>query len=365
MNKGENSDPLPIDLILDILSRLPAKSTDRFRCVSKLWESMLRKPYFTELFFTRSSARRPRLLIRIYQDGEHFLFSSSQPQNPYEKSSSVVYADYQMKFGRDTCYDCKYVHYILTLGTENMRWRKIQTPLISHHLRGEEICISGVLYYLAYDNDDRIYVIGCFDVRSEEFKFLNLHPNLPYQASTRLVNCKGKLGVINLNDDGRFCLRLFLTVLEDVEKQQWSTYAYTLRDDNIVVKGGSYVSVVGMTALGEIVLATTTACQPFYVFYFDPERNTHLRVEIHGVGEDYRWFHSHTVCAFVDHVEDLQFNIMKATSINPTEQKHRPRSTSTSFREDLQLRTVAQRGQDRRTFESNNNFDALSLLEDD
>ncbi|XP_020866668.1 F-box protein At1g31080-like isoform X2 [Arabidopsis lyrata subsp. lyrata] len=64
MNRGENSDSIPIDLILEILSRLPSKSIARFRCLSKLWGSMLRQPYFTELFLTRSSAR-PRLLIGI------------------------------------------------------------------------------------------------------------------------------------------------------------------------------------------------------------------------------------------------------------------------------------------------------------
>ena len=72
------------------------------------------------------------------------------------------------------------VHYILTLGTENVRWRKIQGPF-NHDVRGAGICISGVLYYLAYESDDRIYVIGCFDVRSETFKSIVL--NCSYQAS--------------------------------------------------------------------------------------------------------------------------------------------------------------------------------------
>ncbi|XP_020866667.1 putative F-box protein At5g42430 isoform X1 [Arabidopsis lyrata subsp. lyrata] len=101
MNRGENSDSIPIDLILEILSRLPSKSIARFRCLSKLWGSMLRQPYFTELFLTRSSAR-PRLLIGIRsQNGEFSFFSTPHPQNPYGKSSLVVTADFHMKFSED------------------------------------------------------------------------------------------------------------------------------------------------------------------------------------------------------------------------------------------------------------------------
>ncbi|KAG7598819.1 F-box associated interaction domain [Arabidopsis suecica] len=387
MNRGGNSDSIPNDLILEILSRLPAKSVERFRYVSKLWGSMLYRPYFTELFLTRSSAR-PRLLIGIYQYGDRFFFSCPQPQNPYDNSSIVVAADFHMKFGRDSSYEsCRYasgllyftsmhfsskdkygkrvicnpitrkfeilpslrrlkyrsnheflgfdpignewkvlsmnnlakdyekVHYILRLGTEKerWRWRKIQRPF-NHDIQGAYgagICISGVLYYFAYDSDDWIYVIGCFDVRTETFKSLNL--NCSYGGSSTLINYKGKLGVINLRhaSDGIFPLQLSMTVLEDFEKQEWSTYVYTLMAENIVVKEKHYVSVVGVTATGEIVLVNKNACKPFYVFYFKPESNTLLSVEIQGVGEDYKWFNFHTVCAFVDHVEDLQFNIVK------------------------------------------------------
>ncbi|KAL9307847.1 putative F-box domain-containing protein [Arabidopsis thaliana] len=308
MNREKNSASIPNDLIPEIPSRLPAKSTGRFRCVSKLWGSMLCRSYFTELFLARSSAR-PRLLIGILQDGDWFFFSCPQPQSPYDNSSIVLAADFHMKFGRAPSYDykrCRYasgllyfmrmhfssedkdgkrvicnpitrkfeilpnlrritqrsftellgfdpignewkvlsmnnkgnyndnVHYILTLGTENVRWRKIQGPF-NHDVRGAGICISGVLYYLAYESDDRIYVIGCFDVRSETFKSIVL--NCSYQASTTLVNYKGKLGVINLthaNEHG-FPLQLRMTVLEDFEKQEWSTYVYTLMAENIVV----------------------------------------------------------------------------------------------------------------------------------
>ncbi|XP_010480604.1 PREDICTED: putative F-box protein At1g31090 [Camelina sativa] len=400
-----NREEIPNDLILEILSRLPSKSIGRFRCVSKLWRSMLHKPYFIKLFLTRSSTR-PRLLIGVRQRLGCSFFSAPQPQNHYGKSSSlVVAADFHMKCSKDVSLvmcryasgllyfptmpisymdkdgagiicnpttrqfaslprlrllpkldyglsgallgfdpiggqfkvlsmnnwvDKKVARYILTLGSEEEGWRKIECPFNDVDLNGG-VCINGILYYIAYDPEDRLYLIVCFDVRFEKFKFLTL------------------IGGI----------------YEDVEKQEWLKYAYTLRFDNKVVKDYGNLSVVGVTASGEIVLSKYYAYTPFYVLYFNPERNSVLSVEIQGVGEYHDWIAPPAVCAFVDHVEDLQFNIMKATSINPTQQKNRARSTSISSREDHQVRAVTQLGQDRRTFESINNFDALSLLEDD
>ncbi|XP_002890930.2 F-box protein At1g31080 isoform X1 [Arabidopsis lyrata subsp. lyrata] len=350
MNRLANSDSIPTDLIYEILSRLHAKSIARFRCVSKLWKYMLCQPYFTKLFHTNSSSN-PRLLIGVVQGGEWSFFSSPQPKNHYENSSCVVAADFHMKFSR---VDGELFYQILTLGTENMRWREIEFPSFSG-LVSEMICINGVLYYINHKT------IGCFDVRSEKFKFLNQNPDCLTSWSTKMINYKGKFGVINLEDNYArgFPLKLRIWVLDNVEKQEWTTYAYTLRAENIV-KDKSYIYVVGVTASGEIVLAKMNAYKPFYVFYFNPEKNTLQSVEIQGVREEDEWFYDHRVYYFVDHVEDLRFDVMKttyaATSISPPEH-----NTSTSSREDHQVRTVAHRHR----FESVNKFDALCLLEDD
>ncbi|WZZ71183.1 hypothetical protein YC2023_082553 [Brassica napus] len=87
-----------MDLINEIFSRLPAKSVARFSCLSKQWRDML-----DQLFFTRSSVW-PRLLFSVKRDGydDLCLFSSPQPRDLYEKSSSlVVTADFHMKLPKD------------------------------------------------------------------------------------------------------------------------------------------------------------------------------------------------------------------------------------------------------------------------
>lgn len=81
---------IPIDLLIDIFSRVPAKTIATLRCISKLWGSILRRTDFTDLFLAMSSTR-PRLLLFTFQaEGNIFFFSSPLPQNPHENSSPLL-----------------------------------------------------------------------------------------------------------------------------------------------------------------------------------------------------------------------------------------------------------------------------------
>ncbi|CAH8320389.1 unnamed protein product [Eruca vesicaria subsp. sativa] len=55
------TEPIPVDVLIDIFLRVPSKSIARFCCVSKLWANILGRPYFTELFLTKS-LNHPRVL---------------------------------------------------------------------------------------------------------------------------------------------------------------------------------------------------------------------------------------------------------------------------------------------------------------
>ncbi|KAL0710567.1 hypothetical protein Bca4012_017545 [Brassica carinata] len=116
LNGKENSKPLPIDLVMEILSRLPVKSIGRCCCVSKLWAPILRLPYFLELFSTRSSGR-PHMLFAYRGKGEVLFFSSPQPQNSDENSSSYVTANYLSSVSHDgsLCYISGPVHGLVCL----------------------------------------------------------------------------------------------------------------------------------------------------------------------------------------------------------------------------------------------------------
>ena len=148
-------------------------------------------------------------------------------------------------------------------------------------------------------------MIACFDVRSEKFSFL--YP----ESLCELINYNGKLGVVYYDDLSDDAIELRVWVLEDVEKQEWSKYAYALKVDKLFP---SYVSAVGVISTGEIVLsmAKYTSNQPFYVYYFNPETNTLQRVEIQGFGEYHESSDKpRSVYVFADHVDDLNVHDSK------------------------------------------------------
>ncbi|CAA7048052.1 unnamed protein product [Microthlaspi erraticum] len=249
-------------------------------------------------------------LFRSWCSDAHSFFGF----DPIEKKFKVLSMEYPRRH-----------HAILTL--ETGKSRRIKRSLKHENVR-DGICVNGVLYYLAEtcededENEDedededegKKFVIVCFDVRSEEFKLL--YP----EGFCQLINYKGKLGVIHYDYDDD-AMKLLVWVLEDFEKQKWSKYEYTLRDDKFLPY---HVSIVGVNATGEIILSMGdfTSEQPFYVFYFNPERNTLQRVEIKGFGEYHEALDKPSrvhvfvddcsrLYAFADQVEDLYVNDRK------------------------------------------------------
>uniref|UniRef100_A0A0D3B283 F-box domain-containing protein n=1 Tax=Brassica oleracea var. oleracea TaxID=109376 RepID=A0A0D3B283_BRAOL len=87
---------IPFDLIIEILSLLPGKSLFRFQSVSKQWFSTIRSKFFVDLFQTRSKSR-PRLLLTLYlRDAEEQFIFSAPEHTDDDKSSSSVMARYDM-----------------------------------------------------------------------------------------------------------------------------------------------------------------------------------------------------------------------------------------------------------------------------
>lgn len=112
-----------------------------------------------------------------------------------------------------------------------------------------------------------------------------------------MINYEGKLGMISR----KFRESVIMYVLEDAEKNDLSEHLFILPGDKFT--GTGFVNIVGITATGEIVLMEDS--YPFYVFYFHPERNTVKRLEVQGFENR----GNRSVYAFVDHVDDLTFNM--------------------------------------------------------
>ncbi|XP_010513136.1 PREDICTED: putative F-box protein At2g19630 [Camelina sativa] len=370
VNGGENSDAIPVDLIFEILLKLPTKSIARCRCVSKLWSSILVRPDFTELFLTRSTTP-PQVLFSSPNNRELFFFTAPQVQNP-DQNSSLVSRPYHTKPPFDCCspricvpvgglvcliykrnleggneivpmickpstgrqalplpalkttrvqvksffvYDpigklfkvllsmilpchgnegnCKECQ-ILTLGTQTLSWRKIDC-CIPHRPIYRGICIDGCLYYQALVDDHRsgVSTIVCFDVRSETFRFVK--KDIAMSSESTLVNYEGRLGALQ-SDRGNKRVNsqtrsLELWVLVDAEKNEWSNNVYDLPPlwKNIVPK--AELCFVGLTSTNDIVLSERNPFDIFWIFYYNLERHTIIKVEIQGMDVYFSYYH--------------------------------------------------------------------------
>ncbi|VYS71198.1 unnamed protein product [Arabidopsis thaliana] len=65
---------IPLDLLIEILTKLPAKSLMTFKCVSKLWSSLIRSRFFSNCYLTVKTPRRPPRLYMSLVD--HLLCNS-------------------------------------------------------------------------------------------------------------------------------------------------------------------------------------------------------------------------------------------------------------------------------------------------
>ncbi|CAA7047894.1 unnamed protein product [Microthlaspi erraticum] len=359
-NKGEHSaERIPTDLIIEILLKLPVTSIARCRCVSKLWDSIIRRPYFPELILTRSMAR-PQLLFACKKDGNVFFFSSSQPQDPDEKSSPVA-ANYHMKFQFDgyssqfsysvhrlifikfmmvicnpstgqslTLPNEKTIrihvinffgynpvdkqlkvlsmtrarsgrnrpteeHQVLTLGGTEKLSWRMIECSLPHYPQSDGICINGVLYYKA--------VVYGFERRYGIVCFDTWSEKFEFLGkqvlSSKLVNYLGKLGILHLNVNDHM---VELCVLEDAKKHEWSKRIFgppALQND---IAANVTLDVVGVTRRGEIVLSECYYSEFVSLIYYNLERNILTKVEVQGL----RTFRHWEVHTFLDHVEDVK-----------------------------------------------------------
>ncbi|AAF69539.1 F12M16.26 [Arabidopsis thaliana] len=313
-------DSIPVDLLIDILSRFPPKSIARFYCVSKLWESILRGPDFTELYLTKSVALR-RLFFALKVNTELLVFSSPQPQIPDENSSLVVEATPYKCFPKKIPTEiCTALGGLVFLGTFLSR----QPLVIVNPLTGEFITLPKLKtigtkrFSFGYDPISKKFKVLCvtwspcgtlpnihqvLTLETGERLWRTIHDpiekvsfvNIDGMCNLRLFNCKGKLGVHQYDVQSRN-EKLVFHVLEDAEKHKWSKSICILPS---VVSGKRIVEI---TCTGEIVFSPSGgSLHPFYIFFYNIERKTYTRVQIKGFKK-----YADCVHTFLDFVEDTK-----------------------------------------------------------
>ncbi|XP_059631849.1 F-box protein CPR1-like [Cornus florida] len=75
---------LPVDVIVDILSRLPVKPLLRFRCISKSWHALIDSPDFIKLHLNRSVETNTNRSIIFRDCGLHSIDFDSLDDDPVE-----------------------------------------------------------------------------------------------------------------------------------------------------------------------------------------------------------------------------------------------------------------------------------------
>ncbi|EOA28342.1 hypothetical protein CARUB_v10024543mg [Capsella rubella] len=155
----ETSLSLPLDLICEVLIRLPARGIGRSRCVSKLWLSYTTLASFNNLFTARFSQSPCVLAFKIRGDN---LLAFSLPQQGNSDNCSPV-DSYVIKCPKN----CEYSHYMSSahgvycfhgdgkLGIWNPTTRQFST------LTKPESCWEYTLGFVGYDPIDGTYKVVC------------------------------------------------------------------------------------------------------------------------------------------------------------------------------------------------------------
>ncbi|CAN7090918.1 unnamed protein product [Brassica rapa subsp. narinosa] len=339
---------LPVDLIIEILTKLPPRSLSRLICVSKLWLSIIHGKYFNDLYLTRSSTR-PRLLLHRYCHDtrrSHYSSLSSEPSlgdsitlpgcqiSPpvrgliccVDHDSSIVVIGNPSTgqfltltdaitdiifFGYDPVNDLYkvlsmyFVHdidgsvvleksQVLTLGGAQESWRVIECKY-PYYPGTQGICHNGVVYYGAWSNltDRRSVVVG-FDLRSEEFSLITLPEDVKIVSrfESDLVRYNGNIALVNVSLTRKFDL----WVLMDVKKHEWSKYS-------VVAPTCDFFRCRGTIETGELIFEQFYFGDQFSILYYDPKQDKARRVDLERRGDTTSGGRK----LFVDHVESPMF----------------------------------------------------------
>ncbi|KAH0893652.1 hypothetical protein HID58_056081, partial [Brassica napus] len=329
-------DNIPLDLTLDILSRLPPKSIAGFLCVSKLWSSFITLPSFITSFASRSSSQPPCLLLTftLLEKNtllekhslleKHFVFSFPQNQNedgfltlpqPQETISvkGSPCSGYRSYLGYDPLEGKHKVLFmlrmeftdqprVLTLGGQES-WRIItkgRCPMHSSSIGGYGRCFNGILYYEAYDTDGH-RIIMSFDVKYENFHLIKILEGF-YQMPCHMILYEGRLALVHKRTHDR---NLHLYILNDSNGDEW------LHEESCLhILAGLLLN--GVTAAGELVF-TSTKNESLYILYLNPRRNMMREALFEGIVDgDFRSRYGlcsnggiYNISVFQNHTETL------------------------------------------------------------
>ncbi|XP_010424159.1 PREDICTED: F-box protein At5g18160-like [Camelina sativa] len=318
-NHKSQSNSIPLDITVEILSRLPAKSIVRSRSVCKLWSFVTTTPEFIR---ARSKKTSPPCVLLVFRKHDKLIvFSSPQhkdtyshvedcqittPKNGFIRGFDFVHGLICMEGSKrleiwnptmkrfftlpdpqgtgDGYYVGGFLGYepiggkykalcivrgcntqVLTLGARES-WRVITkgSPI---HWPAKDCgrCINGVIYYKAICMPYR-HALVSFDLRSESFGLIEF----PMRDYVRflMVSYEGRLALISSIGSV-----VELWSLEDSENlKYWSCkqFLFSLPAN----KRFKSLDLKGVTDAGELIYTGMSLNGSFCVVYFDPKKDS-------------------------------------------------------------------------------------------
>ncbi|KAJ0229316.1 F-box domain-containing protein [Hirschfeldia incana] len=337
---------LPLDIMVEILKKLPAKSLVRFRSVSKQWSTIIgsrrdfiesivvrhpppKLPIFIfhhcvpEAFFTVSPVFSPTTTdnvvtiprssdsssfhyqysrgliccssseshqVTIYNPTTRQVFSLPEIQAPTRSGLSSCFFGYDPITNQykvlsiiPNCDEQKQTYHVFTLGCQQS-WRKVKGIDDDTYPNDYSVCIDGTIYYSAYRNSGETLLLS-FDIRSERFDRILVPEAL---SEAMLITFIDHQSLVNhLGKLGCICRNhsdTSIWIMDDPEKQEWSRTILCLPNYPLDLFGGDVDTFTGATPAGEIY---ATQCKYYfdkslYVYYYDMNQNSFRRVHIEG-----------------------------------------------------------------------------------
>ncbi|CAH2033658.1 unnamed protein product [Thlaspi arvense] len=249
---------IPMDVMVEILTKLPVKSLMRFKCVSNLWSSLICSQYFSKRFLMVPS--RPCLYMCVSDLSDY--------------RNSVI-----LSLAPDTCTPSSFV--------------------VDHDLTMECFVTQNLHGFMCYTflGKPRIYnpatrqLVTLPAIRPGEGKN-NLHFCFGYDPvndqTVSLIEYGGKANVLDythLGDKGM----MDLWVLEDAGNKEWSRKTLVLQPSQLHLVNNNIITfkVKGTTQSGKVFFVPAVFSSPFHVFCYDLQSNDMRKIELKGI-PDYR-----------------------------------------------------------------------------
>ncbi|KAL0863061.1 hypothetical protein Bca101_042179 [Brassica carinata] len=329
---------IPLELTVDILLRLPAKSIGRFRCVSKLWSTTTTTPSFVKSFSVRSSAH-PSLLYCMNGEEKRVFYSLPHHHHPHPCAEKYLLKEetgLPLRIQTDEKDVPQSIHGLIPFG--NSESVIIWNPTLKQHVTLPKPKVSKpFISLLGYDPIGDEYKVLCMSLwnKGENPQIFTLGPRESwrmliqdrpshvkfYKVIWRCINgvvyylaasdtivsfdVSREVREVWSNPNARAALAYRNTL--DAEKHEWSRKDSYLPFKTITSsstgKGRFPLSVLqlsGETVDDELIYLPTFADRPSYAIYYDLERNKARKVEYESIGGIE--FISH---CFPNHIESL------------------------------------------------------------